>query len=450
MCSARRYCFLCVTREACAENMSEATSSDDCSAPLCVAVYGSKKKFVQNFAPFIVYCDSIADWSSGRQVQTPLYIVDIDERCEWSLSRAAVERRTAAEGEAGTFVARDRSLTSDDAVIGAIDVLFMKLSSDDPGVRNAVLKFIAAVNMARSQRGLKKPLVVVEHPDVSDAVLSRSDVVRKLGACASLLTAGVHVPYSLEFNKTNHNINEASWTYVGGASGELVGACAAVIVKPVVSNGPPSTHAMAVAAAADFVDGECHTCRSSLEPPPSWCAHRAESFLAQHCAIVGGDGSRALFQHVVIGSVILKVYAIGSSVHISQLSNSIFLDRTRAAVGSAPPGPETFRHWAFHSQDKALFPTCDISQSDASDALCKSGASVSCALRKRIEAAVGSVQSVLGAGLVGVDFVIADEQSVNDDVPLYILDVNLFPSFSNVPHLQQKLIDYLCAEHRKQ
>jgi hypothetical protein len=432
-----------------------------CALQLVIAVYGSDKKYLQNFKPFIDYCEQIASAPHcAARVRSPVHrvVVQVPSTAEAS-SHACAEYAVEVQ---------PLPLTTID-----IDVLLLKMSTEPTGARDALRRWIGEVQSKQQESG-RRPMVLVDALDASESVKSRVSLCASLGNDAYLRRCGLVVPLSFALHR--HDNTTASIKHLCGVpfAGEG-GATRPFVVKPDASNGPKYTHGMfvmgGVLVPASIVT-EKHVDEVSLHPQPSAWAHVASTSLME-CP----STQSLLIQEVVLtAAVVYKVYVLGPQyVFVKRLNNEAFL--TAAADLCAQGGDnikELKRVWVFNSQDRALFPA----GTDGGDAVWEqhilpenvsgaptpemTDAASEDTRRNDVMRLLASVvpylqlPAVLGFGLFGMDLValphvhkpMIGAGDATSDLPqlqpsFALLDINYFPSFKGVPHAQEKLLQYI-------
>lgn len=414
---------------------------------MTIAVYGSDKKFAQNFKPFIEYCEKITTSTPSRRVRLPVCRVVITTSQQQPTS---VVRVTTAASEQHS-VALHPPL--DD--VRDVDVLFLKLSTETAGAREALQLWVDDTQRRQAERG-RRPMVLVDGMRASDVVMSRISLSSRLGHDEHLAQCGITIPLTFAIHRRDAGGDMgATCAYVCGAS------CSSrsdgpFVVKSDTSSGLKYTHGMFVAAGSLSLPTGGGADGVVLTSPA------AEAWACMATVSLGdcpANESLIVQEVVPTGSIVYKVYVIGVHVYVKRLRNDAFLAEcdtvmTRTGTGAV---------WCFNSQDKALFPPhLDEDTRPAAWECTMNGSNVDCCygrvpmvscddaekdgLMRVLAAAVPYLQqpSVLGFGLFGMDLVSLPPLRLSGAPAAYaLLDINYFPSFSGVVDAQEKLLQYI-------
>jgi hypothetical protein len=426
---------------------------------LVIAVYGSDKKYLQNFKPFIDYCEQITSAPHcAARVRSPVYRVVVQAP---SIAEASSHARAEYAVEVQPLL-----LTT----VG-IDVLFLKMSTEPTEARDVLRRWIGEVQSKQQASG-RRPMVLVDALDASESVKSRVSLCASLGNDAFLRRCGLVVPLSFAVHRSDSGTAAMEHLCGEPIAGED-GVLRPFVVKSDASNGPKYTHGMYVMGGVVLPASIATDDQVSLHPQPGDWAHVASTSLME-CP----STESLLIQEVVpTAAVVYKVYVLGPQyVFVKRLNNGTFLNAAAdvCAQGGGDSIKELERVWVFNSQDRTLFPPGTdggdavweqhISPENASGAapVETTDAASEDTRRNDVMRLLASVvpylqqRAVLGFGLFGMDLVALPLQhkpmlSAGDaisDLPqpqpsFALLDINYFPSFKGVPHAQEKLLQYI-------
>ncbi|CUG31837.1 Hypothetical protein, putative [Bodo saltans] len=435
---------------------------------LLIAVYGSDKKYVQNFEPFKAHCEHIASAASTQgegRVRLPVHRVVVVQAADGEESPD-----NSNSGSSFHVLVQPAPTRVED-----IDVLFLKMSTERVEARLSLRRWVEEVQAKQVARK-RRPMVLVDALDASDSVKSRFPWQRcfleelQIGSATQLCGASSDCE---DGSATTASIEHLCGVAVGG---ENRGGLRPFVVKSDASNGPKFTHGMYVMAGTPAFTPEA----TSLHPPANAWAQAASTYLTE-CPTT----QSLLVQEVVpSAAVVYKVYVLGPNyVFVKRLNNDAFLKSSAGVCGEVRE-----RVWVFNSQDRTLFPPkleegggeesddvvweqriLDASQPSSTDDAV-ADATPNATTRREIMSLLAAVvpylqkPSVLGFGLFGMDLVALPvvEQplppplhkvegsipSATSAIPQHhttfaLLDINYFPSFKGVPHAQEKLLQYI-------
>lgn len=442
---------------------------------LLIAVYGSDKKYVQNFEPFKAHCEHIASASTHHgegRVRLPVHRVVV-------VQVAGGESPDNSNSGSSFHVLVQPAPTR----VEDIDVLFLKMSTEPVEARLALRRWVEEVQ-AKQLASKRRPMVLVDALDVSDSVKSRIGLCTSLGNDAFLKSCRLEMPLSFAVHRAiaeDGSATTASIEHLCGVAvgGESRGGLRPFVVKSDASNGPKFTHGMYVMAGTPVFTPEM----TSLHPSANAWTQAAATYLTE-CPTT----QSLLVQEVIpSAAVVYKVYVLGPNyVFVKRLNNDAFL---KSSAGVCDEAGE--RVWAFNSQDRTLFPPkseegeqgtsddvvweqhiLDASLPSIDDGkAAEADASPNATMRREIMSLLAAVvpylqkPSVLGFGLFGMDLVtLPVEQPLPPTAPkegsspsattssanpqrhrttFALLDINYFPSFKGVPHAQEKLLQYI-------
>lgn len=441
--------------------MHSPIGGDGAACPLVIAVYGSDKKFQQNFLPFVNHCETVAGDGSLR-VCTPVYRIRLvpggQEDSQVGAHATTPACAAAACGPPFSVCMEPEATQSQDA----IRVLFMKLSTETADERGALERWVESLQKRQRAAG-KRSLVVVDGFHATDAVRSRVSLCRLLGRSSHLAGCGLIVPLTFALHRTGPS---TVWEYICGDDADPTTPSHPYVVKTDVSSGPAYTHKMMVMRGVaqqrqcDVQEDRQSAC-TMLSPDGGACSDAAG------CLDCPCSESLVVQQVIKDASVVYKVYVIGGSyAFVKVLRNDQFLAASMALCHPSagrgdvdvddPARAPLLRSWLFCSQDKSLFPlargdsaTWEYDLSNPPTGMVDDD-DVHAALHKLLADVVPHLQRVLNFGLFGMDLVPLpfEASSVARRGRFAVLDVNYFPSFKGVPDAQEKLLRYVerCVE----